>query len=302
MATTVLVAGASGMLGSRIAGHLLDQPDVALRLLLRAPAPVGTAKSRTVQALIGRGAEVVTGDVSDPASLEAATRGVDVVVSAVQGGPDIIVDGQIALAEAAARNGARRFLPSDFAVDLFSAPEGAPQFALRRAADRAIDALPMEVVHVLSGGFMDLMLDPGTPGVINVDARTATVWGTGDEPFNLTTVEDTARFAAKIATDRSDVAGVHYLSGAQTTFNAIIRETERILGATLTRTVAGSVEDLRRITAAAEDPWSVLMQWYLLAMLTVGPFPSTDNDRYPDAYPTGLREYLRAAYHARQPV
>ena len=62
--------------------------------------------------------------------------------------------------------------------------------------------------------------------MINVDARTATVWGTGDEPFNLTTVDDTARFAAKIATDPSAVAGVHYLSGAQTTFNAIIRETE----------------------------------------------------------------------------
>lgn len=173
---------------------------------------------------------------------------------------------------------------------------------MRRRADRAIDALPMEVVHVLNGGFMDMMLDPSTAGIVDLNARTATVWGTGDEPFNLTTVEDTARFTAKVATDPADVSGVRYLSGAETTFNAIIDETERIVGTTLTRNNAGSAEDLRQITADADDPWSVVMQWYLLSMLTVAPFPNTDNDRYPDAHPTGLRDYLRAAHGARRPA
>jgi uncharacterized protein YbjT (DUF2867 family) len=300
MTTTVLLAGATGMLGNRIAGHLLDQPDVALRLLLRAPAPSGTAKAEAVGALVARGAEIVSGDVTDPASLDAATRGVDVVVSALQGGPDIVVDGQIALAEAAARHGARRFLPSDFAIDLFAAPEGAPQFAMRRQADKAIDALPMEVVHVLNGGFMDMMLDPDTTAIVDLSAGTATVWGSGDEPFNLTTVEDTARFTARIATDPADVSGVRRVSGAETTFNAIIDETERITGTPLARTVMGTTEDLRRITAGAEDPWSVVMPWYLLSMLTVSPFATTDNDRYPDAHPTGLRDYLVAAHGARR--
>ena len=299
MTTTVLMAGATGMLGNRIAEHLLDRPDVVVRLLLRSAVPPGTPKALAVDALVARGAQVVIGDATDPASLDPATRGADVVVSALQGGPEIIVDGQIALAEAATRNGARRFVASDFAIDLFAAPEGAPQFDMRRRADAAIDALPLEAVHVLNGGFMDMMLDPGTPGLVDVNAGTVTVWGTGDEPFNLTTVEDTARFTARIATDPADVSGVHYLSGAETTFNAIIDETERITGRTLNRTVAGSAEDLRRITAEAADPWSVLMLWYLLAMLTTAPFPTDDNDRYPDARPTGLRDYLVAAHHAR---
>jgi uncharacterized protein YbjT (DUF2867 family) len=296
MTTTVLLAGATGMLGNTIAGHLLDRPDVGLRLLLRATPPAGTAKAEAVDALVARGAEVVTGDVTEPATLDAATRGVDVVVSALQGGPDVIVDGQVALAEAAARNGVRRFVPSDFAIDLFAAPEGAPQFAMRRRADRAIGALPMQVVHVLNGGFMDMMLDPATAGLIDMAAGTVTVWGTGDEAFNLTTVDDTARFTAAIATDPADVSGVHYVSGAETTFNAIIDETERVSGVTLTRNVLGTAEDLRRITAGADDPWSVVMPWYMLSMLTVGPFPATDNDRYPDARPTGLHEYLVAAH------
>jgi len=100
MTTTVLLAGATGMLGNRIAAHLLDQPDVSLRLLLRASARADADKAQTVDALVARGAVVATGDVTDPASLDAATTGVEVVVSALQGGPDIIVDGQVALAQA----------------------------------------------------------------------------------------------------------------------------------------------------------------------------------------------------------
>jgi len=124
------------------------------------------------------------------------------------------------------------------------------------------------------------------------------LWGTGDEAFDLTTVEDTARFTAKLATDPADLSGVRYLSGARASFNEIIAQTERLTGTTLTRTVLGTAEDLHRITAAAADPWSVVPQWYFLSMLTVPPFPTTENDRYPDARPTGLRDYLTQAHHA----
>jgi len=298
MTTTVLLAGATGMLGNRIAPHLLDQSDVEVRLLLRSAAPAEAGKAEAVSALVARGASVVTGDVTEPASLDAATAGVDVVVSALQGGPEIILDGQVALARAAAGNGVRRFLPSDFAIDLFAAPQGAPQFDMRRRADSAIDALPMQVVHVLNGGFMDLMLDPGTPGLIDLDKGTAMLWGTGDEPFDLTTVDDTARFTARVATDPADLSGVRYLSGDRTTFDTIVGETERITGTTLTRNVLGSADDLRRITAGADDPWSVVPQWYFLSMLTVAPFPTNENDRYPDAHPTGLHDYLVQAHRA----
>ena len=299
MTTNVLVAGATGMLGHRIATHLLTQPEVSVRLLLRNPTPTDPAKAQMVADLKQNGATVVTGDVTDASTLEAATSGIDVVVSALQGEEKIIVDGQIALAEAAARNGVRRFLPSDFAIDLFHAPEGAPQFAARRAADTAIDAMGMQVVHVLTGGFMDGMLDPTRPGIIDLDKGTAMQWGTGDERFNLTTTEDTARFAARLATDPADVSGVRYLSGAETSFREIFDLTDAATGTRLTRNVLGSADDLSRMTADAKDPWSVVPQWYLLSMLTVDPFPGNDNDRYADLQPTGLQDYLTAAHTQR---
>jgi hypothetical protein len=153
-------------------------------------------------------------------------------------------------------------------------------------------------VHVLNGAFMDMMLDPATPGLIDLTKGTVMLWGTGDEPFDLTTVDDTARYTAKVATDHADLSGVRYLSGSRASFNDIVAETERLTGATLTRTVLGSAEDLRRLTAAAEDPWSVIPQWYFLSMLTTPPFPTTDNERYPEAHPTTLHDYLARAHHA----
>ena len=114
MTPTVLLVGATGMLGGRIAHYLLGRPEARTRLLVR----IGTGKPDTLKQFAARGAEVIEGDLADLASLDRATEGVDVIVFAVQGGPDVIVDGQVALAEAGKRNGVRRILPSDFALDL----------------------------------------------------------------------------------------------------------------------------------------------------------------------------------------
>ena len=94
--TTLLVAGATGRRGGLIAGHLLDQDGAVLRLLVRESVQAEPDKARKLDELVARGASVVTGDEGDPESLDRATRGVDVVISALQGGADVIVGGQIA--------------------------------------------------------------------------------------------------------------------------------------------------------------------------------------------------------------
>ena len=127
------------MLGSRIGQFLVGQPGVTVKLLTRTGSDSDADKRERIEPLLHRGAAIAIGDVSEQASLDDATRGVDVVISAMQGQRDIIVDGQIALATAAVRSGVRRFIPSDFAIDLFKAPAGAPQFEARTDADHEID-------------------------------------------------------------------------------------------------------------------------------------------------------------------
>ena len=70
---TVLLAGATGMLGARIADHLLETEDVALRLLVRPAALAKPGKRSGLDPLVERSAEIVEGDVTDPASLGRAT-------------------------------------------------------------------------------------------------------------------------------------------------------------------------------------------------------------------------------------
>ncbi|MEU0539413.1 NAD-dependent epimerase/dehydratase family protein [Nocardia sp. NPDC005978] len=68
-----LVTGASGFLGGAIVRRLLAEGDYRVAILARP-----TSNLRDLDAVIDR-VEIVTGDLTDPASLDRATRGVDAV-------------------------------------------------------------------------------------------------------------------------------------------------------------------------------------------------------------------------------
>lgn len=96
-------------------------------------------------------------------------------VSAVQCGSEVIIDGQVALAEAGQRNGVRRILPSDYAIDIFKAtPSENMMFDIRRQAADAIAATGIEHVHLLQGALME-MFGPKM-GTFDYDAGTVTFW------------------------------------------------------------------------------------------------------------------------------
>ncbi|MDQ2802244.1 MAG: NmrA family NAD(P)-binding protein [Pseudomonadota bacterium] len=288
MTQTILLAGATGMFGSQIARHLLDRPDARVRLLL--PPSKNADKTDALNPLLDRGAEVIEGDLADRASLDRATQGVDVIVSAVQGGPDVIIDGQVALAEAGKRNGVRRILPSDFALDVFKATPGEHMmFDLRRDADAAISALGIEHVHVLQGAFME-MFKPGA-GVIG-DGRSAAdgivrFWGDGTQAIEVTSVEDTARMVARVALDRSVASGKFAFAGDKVSILDATKVIEARTGRRFERRSNGSEADLRAAMAEAakdtSDPFKAAMLAYQLYMLTgQTALSGLQNDRYPD--------------------
>ena len=288
MKQTVLLAGATGMLGSRVAHYLLEMPEARVRLLVRNSRD--DTKRKVLEPLLARGAEMIDGDLADPVSLDRATQGVDVIVSAVQGGPDVLIDGQVALAAAGKRNGARRMLPSDYALDLFKATPGEhPMFDMRATADARIAEIGLEQVNVLQGAFMDMLM-PGK-GAIDLDAGTVKFFGDGHRPIEVTTVEDTARVVARVALDRDVPAGKFAFAGDRVSF----RQAGEVVAARTGRPVRpvslGSEADLRAAMAAA-DPYKKVMLAYLLYM-TNGQTALADlkNDRYPDVRFRSFAEY-----------
>jgi len=107
---TILLAGATGNLGGQIARALLSK-GAKLRLLVR---PGSRAK---LAADVAEASEIVENEAG-------AFDGVYTVVSAVQGGPETIVDAQLNLLRAARAAGVRRFIPSDYSLNLFGLAEG----------------------------------------------------------------------------------------------------------------------------------------------------------------------------------
>lgn len=292
MKQNVLVAGATGMLGSRIAHHLLENGAASVRLLVRPGLKAN--KRDTIDQLLERGAEVIEGDLADHASLDRATRGIDVIVSAVQGGPDIIVEGQVALADIGHRNGVRRILPSDFGLDVFKATPGEHfAFNMRANADGKIAELGIEHIHMLQGAFLDLF-GPGSP-LIDYKAGTVTFWGDGTQPIEATSVEDTARMAARVALDREVSNGKFAFAGDIISFQDAADIAESATGKSFQRHSLGTEAQLReRMKEVAKtDPFQAVMLAYQLYMSNGQ--TSLDNlqsTRYADLKLQGFASFL----------
>jgi uncharacterized protein YbjT (DUF2867 family) len=303
MTQTILLAGATGMLGSHIARQFLARPDARLRLLLRSSGDTG--KKDAIKPLLDRGAEFVEGDLADPASLDRATQGIDVIVSAVQGGPDVMLDGQVALARAGKRNGVRRILPSDFAMDLFKATPGEHvMFDLRRKADEAIAAIGIEQVNILQGGFME-MFGPKM-GTFDHDAGTVTFWGDGHQVIDCTSVESTALMVAHVALDRKVGGGKFAFAGDRISILDAAKVIEKQTGRAFKPHSMGSEADLRAAKAVADkdtaNPFMAVMLAYQLYMLN-GQTALTDlqNERYPDVKLESFATFAARTLLASQP-
>ncbi|ATB28288.1 NmrA family NAD(P)-binding protein [Melittangium boletus] len=294
---TIALVGSTGHLGTLIANALLEKPDVQLRLLVRA------ASRAKVAELERRGAEIIEGALGpeDGAALATLCKGAYAVVSAVQGGPDVIIEGQRRLLHAARHAGVRRFIPSDYALDLFKVKPGnivtsemRRQFALIEEAERG----DVEVVHVLNGGFLDRGVLFGFIRVIDVEKQTAYVWGDGKQPMDWTTYEDTARYTAEVAVDDRPVPRKFGVAGSVVDFEQLVQEYEAGSGKKLKVERLGSLDDLSTRIAELQkhNPQNLLAYLPLMYLRSVlsgeGKLDELMNDRYPSIKPTTVRAYV----------
>lgn len=192
--TTIVVAGATGDLGGRIA-HALLARGASVRALVRHDAG-DVARDR----LTAQGLDVAAADARDVTSVAAACAGAACVISALNGLGDVILDRQSVLIDAAVRAGVPRFIPSDFSADYTRTPAGRNRnFDLRREFMGRADRAPIGVTSILNGAFMEL-LDGDMP-LIQSRIRRVLFWGDSDQRLDFTAKDDVAAYTAAAAMD-----------------------------------------------------------------------------------------------------
>lgn len=290
----IFVAGATGLLGGHIVRALLDQ-NVPVRALVRPSA--GQEKTAPLIAL--HGLELVEGDITDPPErLAEAVGDAATVISTVQGGPDVIVDGQANLVRAAEKAGARRFIPSDFAIDVTKLDDG-DNFMIdwRRQAAAAYSGTSLDVVSVLNGAFYEVMT--GFMGLVDWEKGTLSHWGDPDQPLDLTSVADTAAYTAAVALDPS-VTGTLRFAGEVVSMREFHDAVQRGSGRTLRLHHLGTADDLRaeitRQAALTQNPFDYVALQYQWCMVSgKAKFDTLDNSRYPQVSPLPLIDFVRSA-------
>ena len=298
MVRPIVIAGATGMMGRKVAAALVAQ-GAKPRLMVRGGA--GHPKAASLSPLVEQGAEIVDAEIGDPESLVRAVNGVTVIVSTLQGGPEVIVDGQRALAEAGLKAGVERIFPSDFSVDFRQIADEEHLFlGWRRQGDRAIAAIGLAQTNVFNGAFTDMLLEPFL-GLIDWETNQVAFWGDADQPYDFTTTDDTAAFVAAAALDPDAPIGGFEIVGETASPRQIAEIAGHIAGRPFALQPLGSLDDLdaeigRRQQQAPTDPmvWAGL-QYHRVMANGRGKIHQPMNARYKQVRPEGIGDFLRRA-------
>jgi len=185
----ILLVGASGRLGSMVAELLLGQGK-AVRAMTRTPLNLAHLKQQ--------GAEVMSGDLRNSASLRSACQGVEQVVAAAHAlvgkgdnNPQTVDDvGNRQLIDAAKAEGVKHFI---FVSVRGASPDSPLEFfRIKYCTEEYLRASGLSFTILRPSAFMDLWIQ--LIGQPLVEQGRTTIFGRGTNPINFVAVEDVARF------------------------------------------------------------------------------------------------------------
>jgi uncharacterized protein YbjT (DUF2867 family) len=166
-----------------------------------------TSAAAKVEGLKSLGAEVVKGDLRDPASLLAACRGTSEVICTVSSMPfsyapgvndiqSVDLEGVEHLVDAAKAVGVKHFIDTTFSGNL---ARHFPLSDAKRAVEQHLEESGLIYTILRPSVFMEVWLSPAV-GFDAVNAKVA-VYGSGDQPIAWISLKDVAQFAVESLTN-----------------------------------------------------------------------------------------------------
>jgi uncharacterized protein YbjT (DUF2867 family) len=290
---TILLSGASGDLGYRIAKALVSH-GAHVRALVRSDAA-----SDDLRKLAAAGVSTVVANVNDADSVAAACAGASCVVSALNGLREVIIDRQSVLLDAAVKAGVPRFISSDYSADFTKTQPGDNRnFDLRREFMLHANRMPIKVTSVLNGAFMDMLgaempiIQPGIHRVIH--------WGSADQLLDFTTKDNVAAYVAEAALDAT-TPRILRIAGASVSSRDLATLLSDITHARYRTLWAGGMGALGLMIRVAKliapqpdapfPPWQGMQ--YMRDMFSGrAKLLPLDNDRYPHLAWTSVAQHL----------
>jgi len=270
----VLVVGATGVLGGMITRQLLAQGE-EVRILVRRNSPseelAKQGMATPAQSLIDAGAQPVYGDLKDRASLDAACRGIDTVLttanSAMRGGADNVetvdLEGNRNLIEAAEAAGVRAFV--------FTSANGAaanhpmPFFQAKGASEERLRASVMDYTILSPTIFAESWIGRVVGEPLQA-GQPVTLVGEARRRHAFVSIADVAAFASA-AVDNPAARNRRLVIGGpeSVSWRDIVASCEQVLGleipvqfAAPCEPIAGMPEEVVQLVAALETFDSVV--------------------------------------------
>ena len=292
---TIVMAGATGNLGGRIAKAILER-EGSVRAIVRP----GSDPDK-VNTLRDKGATIASVDFNDIPELTKACLGASCVVSSLSGLRDVIVEAQTLLLRAAVKAGVPRFIPSDYSIDFTKIPPGTNRnLDLRREFHERLDKAPIAATSVLNGMFTHLLT--GEAPVVLFKLKRVVYWGDADQLLDFTTMDDSATFTAAAALDPSTPRFLR-IAGDQISARGLADVASEVTGKRFRLFRAGSLrryEILIKIArslfpqkGALYPPWQG-MQYMHNMFSGRAKLEPLDNERYPGMRWTTVRDVLAA--------
>ncbi|MBC5775569.1 NmrA family NAD(P)-binding protein [Pontibacter sp. KCTC 32443] len=291
--STIVLAGATGNLGGRIARSLLEK-GATVRVLVRADS-----NANKVDALRKSGATICEVDFHNAAELMKACEGATCVVSALSGLHYVMVGIQTLLLDAAVAAGVPRFIPSDFAIDFTKLPYGNNRnLDFRKEFKERLEKAPIAATSVLCGMFSDLLT--GQAPIILFPIKRVMYYGNPDQLMDFTTIQNTADYTAAAALDPNtprylciagDVLTVHGLCEAAGKATGEEFKLLRIGGLGLLNTIIKITKTVIPGSNEAYPAWQG-MQYMRDMFRGMAKLESLDNNRYPEIRWTRVAEVL----------
>ena len=225
---TVLVVGATGLLGGRVCKELAAQGKPVAGM-------VRNADDVKVAPLRDAGVELIEGDLKDPTTLQRACQGRSAVISTAsaslsrQAGDNIQsvdLDGQKSLIDAAKAAGVAKFIYISFSGNMTT---DGPVTEAKREVEQYLQSSGLDYTILRCGFLMEVMVAP-IVGFDYANAK-AVVYGSGENPLSLLSMDDVARMCALcLESPEASNAVIEFGGPEPVTLHELVRTFEDVKG------------------------------------------------------------------------